>query len=388
MASSMQEWFSDGTPVLSSLVDTARSRPVVKTCIVQMVDDPALIADEWRHLEARCVGYAFYQGYDWCTAWINSCRAAGCRIKPRIVTVRVEGRLVLIWPLALRQRGPVSMLHALGEPATQYCDMLVEDASNAQAWFDQVWEAVLAMRDVDLVSLRRVRADSPLHRFGEVRLAAFAKSSDLAPLLRTAFVGAARSGRSLNSLRRHRKRLAASGPVRVERVPPAEQADALREAFATKRRWAEERGAFSAAYWHPANERACLAIAERGLYAMWRLRVGEDVAAIEIGALGRGQYHSMIQTYEPRFALHSPGRILLWEILSDPANGIEVFDFMPPSMPHKIEWTEDAVNVTDYEIVRTANGAIYVQVEKRLKPAIKAVLSRFPSQSLRWLARI
>jgi CelD/BcsL family acetyltransferase involved in cellulose biosynthesis len=97
-------------------------------------------------------------------------------------------------------------------------------------------------------------------------------------------------------------------------------------------------------------------------------------------------YHSMIQTYQQRFAAHAPGRVLLWEIFNEPGSEVAIFDFMPPALPHKTEWTADAVVVTDYAIVSTALGAVYLAAARRLKPAGKALLARLPPWLVKWYA--
>lgn len=337
---------------------------------------------EWLSLRCRSLGPSFYQSFAWCSAWIEACRQAACPQDVRIVTVRDQGRLVLLWPLAVGRRGPIRVLHALAEPATQYCDLLIEDSPGAAAWMDRAWEAVMAQADVDLVRLRKVRADGALHRHGAARLEAHVQATGAAPLLRRADDAGAsmgrRSGRSVNALRRHLKRLSELGPVRCEVVAPAEHVAAVRQAFRLKQAWSNDRGVTSAGYSHVANVGAITAVAERGLFTMRRLQVGDETAALEIGVVEEGYYYSMIQSYDARYAQHGPGRLLWWQTFQDPGNGIEVFDFMPPSQPHKTEWTQDWVGVADYALARTFRGGIYLSASRELKPRLQALHRKMP----------
>ncbi len=346
-----------------------------------IVRSVAELRSEWIALRARTAGPSFYQSFEWCAAWTEACRAAGLREDVRIVTVREAGRLVLVWPLAARRRGAVTVLHALAEPATQYCDVLVEDSPHAPRWLDSAWRAVLSQGDVDLIHLRKVRADGALERHGRPWLRDHAQSTEAAPFLRLGAKDGGRpqrSGRSLNALRRHGKRLAEHGPVSFEILPAADHVAALQEAFRLKRDWSRERGMFSAGYSHAANVGAITMVASLGLFTMRRLLVGGTTAAVEIGVLEHGHYYSMIQSYDLRYAQHAPGRLLLWEMFQEGDSGIDTFDFMPPSQPHKTEWTEVSVAVTDYAVVRSLRGKLLLALSRELKPRLKRLYQRIP----------
>ena len=348
--------------------------------VVAVVRDVADVAREWAELRTQAAGVTYFQSVEWCSTWIAACQAAGCAEDVRIVTVREAGRLVLLWPLAVRRKGPVAILHALAEPATQYCDLLVAPSPHASAWFDGAWQAVLAQRDVDLIRLRKVRADAALARFGQRWLGNRAVAADAAPFMRLAADdGTARprrSGRSLNALKRHLKRLKEHGPVVFETVPVEHHVSALRDALRLKRDWSHDRGLASAGYSHPGNTGAMRALARQGLFTIRRVRVGNETAAVEIGIVDRGHYLSMIQSYDARYARHAPGRLLLWQTFDDRGTGIRTFDFLAPSGPHKTEWADDAVTVTDYAIARSLKGRLYLELSKRLKPRLKALHRR------------
>ena len=51
---------------------------------------------------------------------------------------------------------------------------------------------------------------------------------------------------------------------------------------------------------------------------------------------------------------------------------------MPPSQPHKTEWTEDSVAVTDYAVVRSFGGRLFLTLSRELKPRLKRLYRSIP----------
>jgi CelD/BcsL family acetyltransferase involved in cellulose biosynthesis len=368
-----------------------------------IVPDPHTLKEAWIDLRARAADPTLYQGYEWCAAWVDACKAAGRHEDVRIVAVWEAGRLVLLWPLAARRFGPITVLHALAEPATQYCELLVEPSPHAAAWLDVAWRMILSQRDIDVLHLRNVRADGALERSGRQRLDGCGIAANAAPFLRSGPNAEAgrrqRSGRSANALRRHLKRLKEHGPVAFETVPASGHIDALAQALLLKKQWLKARGTASAGYEHPANEATILAMASQGLFEVRQIRVGETVAAIEVGAVHKGHYYSLIQSYDARYALHAPGRLLLWQMFQESDSAIETFDFLPPSMPHKTEWTDDSVAVSSYAMACNFKGNVYIYYIKYARPKLKelyikilaskrryhGILSHIPSITSKWI---
>lgn len=356
----------------------------------------ASIEAGWRALAGLQDRPVLYQSFDWCHPWVKACAGIGRPLDVRVVTVREEGRLVLVWPLALSRLGPIRILHALGEPATQYCDLLVEPGACGGDYVDLAWDRIAAMPDVDLVHLRNVREGSGLDLLRRICLRKFQRSADAAPYLRLGSCEAGsvgdgprdRSSRSRNALRRHRKQLARLGPVTFEVVDPCDHRMAAREALALKRAWLETRGTLSAGYAHPANEPAIEDLAEAGRFAVTRLRVGAATAAIEIGLVEAGHYYSLIQSYDQAFAAHAPGRLLIWQFIEENPFGIETMDFLPPSLPHKTEWTDASVPVREFAVPLTSRGRLALPALRRLKGGLKRLHAALPLPLRRRLLRL
>ena len=339
----------------------------------------------WRLLVSRNERSAFYQSFDWCSCWMRACEQAGKPERARIVTVWEDGRLVLIWPLALARLGPIGILHALAEPATQYCDLLVQPSADASRWHEKAWVAARSIAGADVLHLRHVREDSALQLMVRERAIWRRIAAEDAPYVALtdhaesdASGRRRRSGRSLNALRRHWKHLERHGTVSVETVCPCAQVAAVAEAFDLKERWLRERGAASAGYQHPGNRQAVMSLAQMKQFSVYRLRVGGETAAVEVGLLDRGQYYSMIQSYDFRFAAHAPGRLLLWQLLEGHHPGIQTFDFLPPALPHKSEWTDVSVGVSDYVAPLSLKGRLAVSYLETYRQYLSRAFGALP----------
>lgn len=375
-------------PVRPSLCLIPPAAPSVSVGSLRVSTERALasLRHPWQDLHRRVPGATLYQSHGWCEVWVEACAGLGRPVDVRIITVFEEGRLVLLWPLAVRSLGPVGILHALAEPATQYCDLLVERSPRSAEWVDLALRQVRAEPGVDLVHLHNVREGGGLDSFGRSHLGQHQLSQDEAPFLRLSGEAEGeelgrpktRSGRSVNALKRHWRNLERHGRVEFQSVPRCRHVAAVAEALELKRAWLQERGGVSAGYDHPANGAAISEIARRGLFMVTRLSVGGETAAVEIGLIERGRYYSLIQSYDRRYAAHAPGRLLLWKLFAETGLGIEVFDFLAPTHPHKTEWTDAVIVVTDYAIPLNLKGRLAVSYLRTGKPWLKRAFGTLP----------
>lgn len=361
----------------------------------EVAETACAIAGEWALLSERAAGPAFYQSIDWCNGWIDACARSGRPERVRIVTVRERGRLVLVWPLALRTIGPARLLYPLGSPATQYADVLIDPDTDADEALRAACRTIERMGTIDAVVLKGVRRDaavSPMCTRGEHGWRVFARGAS--PFLRLSqgldpgVAGVLRTGRSLNALRRHGKHLAKLGPLVYERVEGAEQERVVAEALALKAIWLREQDTTSAGYLHPANAILLSRLAREGRFTIFRLSVGGRTAAIEIGILDRGHYLSMIQSYDRRFATHSPGRLLLFDIFQNPRSDIGTFDFMAPVLPHKTEWTDQAMPLEDAVWALSRRGQVADVYVRWVRPTLVRAFKALPARLRERLARL
>lgn len=147
------------------------------------------------------------------------------------------------------------------------------------------------------------------------------------------------------NLRRRRRKLAAHGPVVLERVDGGDGLDA-----------ALERGlALEAAGW---KGKAGTAIASQprthafytglarlagsqGWLSLYTLLAGDRPVAFHYGLTYDGRYYLPKSGYDEELSACSPGQLLIREILGDLGRrGTTEFDFLGPQMRWKRDWTE------------------------------------------------
>jgi CelD/BcsL family acetyltransferase involved in cellulose biosynthesis len=147
--------------VHQSLVRAEASHPYAVEAL-ETLDALDAIADEWRELEERATGRQIFQTFSWCRHWAAQALGAkpGSRARMRIVTVRAKGRLVLIWPVAIHRCRSVRKTSWLGEPNSQYGDILAEPGAELAGWALQAWNLMKSWSDVDVLHFARVRADA------------------------------------------------------------------------------------------------------------------------------------------------------------------------------------------------------------------------------------
>lgn len=358
-------------------------------------DDVASLGASWRDLERRSADTGIFQSADWCRAWVEASRAAGLPASPRIATVWRGDRLVLLWPLAVRRLSVFRILHTLGEPATQYGDVLIDAGEDRAALLEIAWNAVRSSSGIDAIELRRVRDDTALARLPGLARRAVDSSQERAPRLdfrsqEVDTVDGQRTSRTRNALRRHQRLLAEHGPVTFEIIErPEEQCKVLAMAFALKREWQKEKSVVSAGYAHHASEGCLARLAMGGHLFAARLRVGEETAAIEIGIVRNRHYWSLVQSYDLRFSRHAPGRLLFWHLLEAcPRLSIDVFDFLAPAHKHKLEWSNEQIGIRDYLVPVSMKGRAAVSYLSNIKPGLRQFYIRLPSGLRRHAARL
>lgn len=349
---------------------------------------------EWNDLFRRAGRPTqLFQTFNWNWHWANHFlprEGASDGTTLAIVTVRRLGRLAMLWPLVLRRVGRLKALHWIGEPASQYGDILAEDLPDTPELMRQAWHFVTTRLGADALHLRKVRADAavaPLLR--ELGLspcaAAEAPHLDLAsapdfPSYEKRYTAKARKNR-----RRLARRLAEQGPCAFERhVGGREARAAVLHAIALKRTWAERTGRVSAAFADPRLAGFFADVAEGSARpagcGVTVLRSNGELAgvAIDISCLGHRAAH--VIAHDPRFDRFSAGTLLLeaW-IRGASEDGMATFDLLAPVHPYKQDWADGTVAVADFAAGLSLAGRAYVAVYIRLvRPALKTAAEGLP----------
>lgn len=323
------------------------------------------LVPEWRALELATPEATGFQSPAW-----RLCRGSAA-VAPRVVTVREDGRLVMLLALQVEKLWGAAVACWLGEPLAQYGDALALPDPRRPAWLAAAEAEISQWGDVDLVALTRLRADGVLASCGAPLVLADPEIF-AAPYID---LGAAPARRHKSVERRQRK-LNMYGPPRFEVANGArERRQAAAQALAFKHQWLRDRHRFSASLSQPDVTENLLALAENGALRAHRLWAGERLVSVELGVKFGASYRSLIGAFDTRLAEASPGHALTLQLLEKLGQeGVTRFDFLPPADPYKMLFaTGSAVMGALYRPL-SAHGSVAAFALSKLRPLAKEAL--------------
>ncbi|MEZ5774085.1 MAG: GNAT family N-acetyltransferase [Hyphomicrobiaceae bacterium] len=357
-----------------------------------------LLEQEWNDLFERAgEPHQIFQSFNWNWHWANHYLEAGGRACERrrlaIVAGRIEGRLAMIWPLIEVRRFGCRVLKWMGDPVSQYGDVLVEAGAMRMRLLEAGW-SLLKRSGFDLAALGKVRADAAVAGLLGAR-GALRRDIQVAPYLdlssATGFEAyvARYPAKDRKNRRRHMKRLAERGEIAFERLSTGERAAARAvEAIGLKRDWLLSKGLVSRAYvgrrmeafFHDIAASTCHPVPVR----VSALTVGGEAAAIEIGVASKGCFAAHVTVYHPDYERNSPGSLLLEDSIRHSfCEGIARYDLLAPGDTYKLNWSDGVVETADFALALSPAGRLYrALVVSSLKGRAKRSLAALP-RSLR-----
>jgi CelD/BcsL family acetyltransferase involved in cellulose biosynthesis len=357
--------------------------------IYDSLDEVDRLAPEWIALEDRTPEATGFQTFAWCRNWLAARQTSGQHAKLCVVAVYDAQRLVMLWPLEIERHAKISIARWIGEPLTQYGDILAEPGADRIHWFDAAREHLWRRKDVDLFALSRMRDDSVLAQLATALKAAGPRTS--APFVDLTCSRQHANGRSRHkSISRRAKHLASAGPVSLSVIEDrAARIWTLRTALAQKRSWLHDKGLYSAGLTHAATDAFFDMIAAMDYLCVHVLLVGQEQAAVEIGFVHKMAYRSLLGTFDLRFAAGSPGHALTSMVIERcTAQGLKTFDFLAPSDPYKMTWAENTVEIGTFLKPVTIWGHAGAFALERLRPLAKRAQIAIPLGARRALHRI
>ncbi len=349
-------------------------------------------ADAWRDLEARCNDeLTFFQTLSWCRSWVAEFASDG-RIEPHIRTAWRGDKLVAIWPL-MRTSGPlgVQMLETLGDPHSQYTNMLCDPADDCCAASNILMKGLADAGRCDVAVLKAVPRSSQLGQALATRHRADADFNEAAILDLSRFESSEAYTKSLRKLQkrnrnRRRNHLARHGELTFEVLWPSDAgyAERLSTCMAMKRRWLMETGRYSAGFALDGYEAflaqldgdastctgACLSV----------LSCGGRAVAVELGFILNRHYYAYIGGFDWDLRSHSPGKVQMdmtvcWLI----DNGIAAYDLLGNVADYKQSWTNRTVALSAHTIPMSWRGQLFASVWLNgLRPLAKRLYTRIP----------
>jgi CelD/BcsL family acetyltransferase involved in cellulose biosynthesis len=354
---------------------------------------------EWNALFDRAGrGTQVFQTFNWNWHWCNHYLDGDSRRSLAVVVGRQGGRMVMVWPLIAMRVGGLLQISWMGEPVTQYGDVLVENSPASLAQLSDAWTRIVDRFKPDVVRLARVREDAAIAPLMQ-KLGARVTAQQQAPYLDLSSAPdfqtyiERHSSHSRKKRRAAAKRLARIGPAFSRHVEGREAARLARAAVEMKHTQLKERGLVSPAF---ADQRidGFFADAADGQERspgtlVYALECDGEVAALDILFHCKDRVAAHILAYAAKFQKESVGVHLLEHAIEQAiADGYRTFDLLAPADEYKLRWADGMVPVTDWALPVTGKGAAYTHIHlMRLRPMMKALFRRLPGPVRRYLAR-
>ncbi|MEZ5933585.1 MAG: GNAT family N-acetyltransferase [Alphaproteobacteria bacterium] len=361
---------------------------------IEIVEDlPGIdaVAAPWRALEARTAERStFFQSYAWCRAVVDlRHRSASSSGRPFIVTLRRDGGIQALWPLALFRQGPCRFLRALDDPFGQFAQPLVDPALDAHAAIAAMVGDIRRRSPADGLLITKIADRSPL------RPALTAEGANLTLSDQAVFLDLSAYGdfetyqktvnvKTRKNLRNARNRLTRDHTIEHEVTTDRDRLAAIiKEATDGRAAWMQAEGKTSPAFRDDlfAALLAALPSTEPSLGLIgFRLKAEERVIAVQWGFLHRNCYYAYLSARDRGFDQYSAGRIHLGMIIEACAKrGIERIEMMSPPSEYKLQWTKSLTRIDDVMLPLTQAGRLYRTLwHSGLREALKQTYYRLP----------
>jgi CelD/BcsL family acetyltransferase involved in cellulose biosynthesis len=358
---------------------------------------------EWNDLFARAgrgnqVFQTFNWNWNWCNHYLPKSSRNQAAISLAVVTARQAGRLVMIWAMVKERSSGLTQLAWMGEPVSQYGDVLLDEGADAVPLLAAAWRFIVTELAPDVARLRKVRDDAAIAPFlaqadalQTQRLEA--PYLDLASAKDFADYEQRYSPRSRRNRRRLARRLEERGPMAIERHQEGARARELATlALALKRDWLKDRGLVSPALADPRMTAFFADIAAAASHPVGcqvsALTSEGTAAAVEIAIRCKDRTVMHVIVFNLKYEKAGAGVLLLEDTFSNAFDGTcRVFDLLAPADGYKIDWADAVTGVTDWALPVTRKGLLFARVYLGLaRPAIKAALGALPMSMRRALA--
>lgn len=392
-----------------SRADTCRRGPAVgpvaRGSTIEFIDDLdsfLALEAEWNALhDANRRNQLAFQSFEWIRAWLTTYLAdPGDQAQTAaIVIVRTDRQLRLACPLAVKRVLGLRCLTWLGEPASQYGDILSDGTPASDALIDAALAYAIERTRPDLVHLRKVRDDAAILPWLNAQ-AAGATAHDAAPCLdlheATSFDDYCKrySAKARKNRRRLRRRLAESGAVTTTVLETGAAArEAIRTGIAFKQAWLVDRGHVSSGL-HDVNMSRFLEefVSRPSPFAPPFVSVmacGKTPVSVQFGLQSPRGLALHLIAYNPQMEKAGAGILHIEDTLAYCiAQGLPTLDFLAPDAPYKRAWADTAMAVSDYTIARTVKGQLFAHgYLGHARDLLKSRVAALPLSFRRTIAR-
>jgi CelD/BcsL family acetyltransferase involved in cellulose biosynthesis len=361
----------------------------------------ALEAD-WNELFERAgrstqVFQTFSWNWHWCRhfVWDQKLVSKQAAI---IITARDNGRLVMIWPLAMERIGAIRQLIWMGEPVSQYGDILADTDTVDQASIRSAWAFALKELKPDVVRMRRVRADAVIasHLAGLRSLETVVNEAphlDLASAPDFMAYEQRYTAKARKNRRRLARRLEEQGTVKYTLLSQRPEAGlAARQAVEMKQSWLRDRGLLSPALADPRFAEfmadVASAVERTAGVKVSVLTLNDTPVGIQIGVIAKQRLSLHIIVYDLAHEKSGVGVLHLEHAIAEAYDqGLVAIDLLAPKAEYKMDWADGTVAVIDHAVPISNIGKLYAHVYLGfVRERAKTLIQRLPARVSRHFA--
>jgi CelD/BcsL family acetyltransferase involved in cellulose biosynthesis len=328
------------------------------------------LRQDWDALYTRADRPFLSQGFDWnWRAWTALVVPRGGR--PCAVVVRDDGRLRLVWPLAVSRH--VGLWSLAAAPAPSECtEPLIERGDDAADLADAACDALWAGSRADLVYIDFVRAESALHAALMKRKPHWTRGIESFDACWQHGVGwdgyYASVPKTLRSqIEARRRRLSERGELRFDMADDdPERRRVVRWILECKTRWLGKAARRSSFVGLGEYEDFLLAAAEAphafGSAAIFYLTLNGDVISAEYNLLNETRLDYIIGAYSPDHEKFSPGHILRRHTLKWAFDRGVAYNFGPGRDRYKEAFSNRVTAFADLRLSRSLHGRLFLSL--------------------------
>ncbi len=333
----------------------------------------ATLQEAWHQLWTCSGGYIF-QSHDWITGWLLGTKDRK-EIKLQIALAWDGDRLCAAMPCAVHRRSGLRVLTWAAQLFSDYCDCLVDPASQQSGILSLLWQELVRFGGFDLISLQQIRPDAKCREFLDQLVSDGHRlqrgdREERCMRIENQWADGEAFFRSLNKKGRNNhtrgKRILAElgGDVAFRVVsPPEDSASHIDEIMRLKELWLRANDPSSPLL---GADRAVLrAILDNawhsGLATIFLLECGGKIAAASVNFVYDRRMEAYFTAYDPAFDRASPGTILIVEYARWSFDrGLAHVDFLRGEEAFKFRMANAAITLGSFAGARTLMGQVAV----------------------------
>lgn len=365
----------------------------VEISVVTDLDGFDALREDWDDLFERAAEpQQVFQRHIFLRYWVRHYLEPATRLC--VVTGRIDGRLVALWPLVRRRSLGIDTLSFMGAPVAQFGDVLVEAGDSRSAVLAAGWNAVASL-GADIFEARRVRADAALCALampsGALPDGMQAPFASLPRRVLADGPGMAYAARERSNFRRRLKKLRERGDITFSEPDPGSTAAAAAAAAAIsiKKNWLLASDILSPAVMDSRFQAFFEDLASDAATDLHISAIACDgqPIAIDLAIDCKGHTFGHVLAAASGYEVEGLGRLLIHRTFAAASHrGNRVFDLLAPADPYKLQHADGQVAVRDYAFAFSRRGRLVrAVVLARLQPMAKAWAKRLPSGLVRKL---